>query len=156
VNAGSEPPMRGLGITQRPRQFLRMQALLFDLVGYGLVSVAALAVDAAILRALVTRVGFHYLPASVVSFVVGAAVAYVLSVRFVFRSRQADKGVLKFGYFVALGLVGVIVNAAVLAIAISGVGLGLITAKLCAALFTFATNFVLRRELLFSPTRDAE
>jgi len=119
-----------------------------------LVSGAALALDAVILQTLVTIAKWHYLPASAVSFVVGAAVAYLLSVRFVFRSRQVDNRMLEFCYFFGLGLVGLIVNAAALSIAVTGVGLGLMTAKLLAAVCTFSTNFALRRRLLFSTSRS--
>jgi putative flippase GtrA len=148
--------MRVLSIGERRNQLSRTRAQRWELVGYGLASVAALAADAGILRALVTVAGWHYLPASAVSFIAGAAVAYLLSIRFVFRFRQVSNGALEFGYFVALGLVGLLVNAAVLAIAISSAGLGLITAKLIAAICTFATNFMLRRKLLFSPARITE
>ncbi len=38
-------------------------------------------------------------------------------------------------------------------VAVSAAGLGLMTGKLVAAVCTFATNFTLRRQLLFSPSR---
>jgi putative flippase GtrA len=136
-----------------PDRLLPVRALCLEVVGYGLVSAVALAIDAAILQTLVTIADWHYLPASTVSFIAGAAVAYTLSVRFVFRSRQLDNRVLEFGYFLGLGLVGLLVNAVALSVVISGVGLGLMTGKLVAAVCTFGTNFVLRRRLLFSPSR---
>jgi len=122
-----------------------------ELLGYGWVSIVALAVDVVILKTLVTEVGWHYFPASSVAFISGAGVAYLFSVRFVFRFRQLQSRTLEFGYFMALGGVGFIVNAITLSLAISAAGLGLVSAKLLAAGCTFATNFTLRRLLLFSP-----
>ena len=130
-----------------------MPPWLMELIGYGFASLAALAVDTWILRTLVKVVGWHYLPASIVSFISGAAVAYLLSTRFVFRSRRVTNHALEFGYFLALGVVGLGVNTLVLWITIGGAGLDLITSKLLAAVCTFITNFVLRRWLLFSQSR---
>jgi putative flippase GtrA len=74
-------------------------------------------------------------------------------VSFVFRSRRVDNRALEFTYFVALGLAGMLVNAVVLSLAIAGLGLDLMPAKLLAAICTFFSNFLLRRTLLFSSTR---
>lgn len=142
-------------VSRRDRR-LSSQALLFEVLGYGLVSTAALGVDAGILKALVAFAGWHYLLASAVSFIAGAAVAYLLSVRFVFRVRQMRNPALEFGYFVGIGLVGLLVNAMTLSVAIGEMGLGLMAAKLVSALCTFATNFILRRSLLFSTPRTSE
>jgi putative flippase GtrA len=131
----------------------KARRLLFEVCGYGLVSAVALLADMLLLQTLVSSWGWHYLPASVVSFTAGAAVAYLLSIQFVFRFRQVHNPLQEFTSFVALGLAGLLVNAAVLFAAVDGLGLGLITAKACAAGGTFATNFTLRRQLLFAPAK---
>lgn len=145
--------MPALSITLRRERWLSRRALFLEMLGYGAVSATALAVDAAILKMLVALAGWHYLPASTVSFIAGAGVAYRLSVRFVFRFHQVKSQTLEFGYFLAIGLIGLLINAAALAIVINGMGLGLLSAKLVAALCTFSANFLLRRTLLFSPSR---
>ncbi len=122
-----------------------------ELIRYALTSAIALGVDTSLLWMLVNRAGWFYVPASIASFISGAAVAYVLSVRFVFGFRNVSNRPLEFGYFVSLGVAGLLVNTVAIAIAISAVGLGLIAAKMLAASCTFATNFTLRRQLLFSP-----
>lgn len=146
--------MPTLSVTLR-EQGLFARALFREVLGYGMASAVALGVDAAILKALVALAGWHYLLASTVSFIAGAAVAYGLSVRFVFRSHHVKSRTLEFGYFLAIGLVGLLVNAATLSVAIGAVGLGLMQSKLVAALCTFTTNFLLRRTLLFSPSRTS-
>lgn len=130
-----------------------VRKLLWEVSGYGVVSAIALAVDVSLLRGLVNWAGWHYLPASAVAFSAGATVAYLLSVRFVFPVRKLHNPYLEFISFLGLGLAGLVVNAAALFVAISAAGLGLITAKLLAAGCTFATNFTLRRQFLFSPPK---
>lgn len=134
---------------ERPSKLLSHDVS-FQLLGYAVVSAVALGIDLTTLRLLVEGAGWHYLPSSAVAFLAGAGVAYLLSARFVFRTRRLRSRALEFSSFVALGAVGLVVNAAALSVAIGAVGLGLITAKLIAALCTFATNFTLRRKLLFS------
>jgi len=129
--------------------------LVLQVLTYGLVSAVALAVDVSVLQGLVKLAGWHYLVASAPAFCAGASVAYLLSVRFVFEARQIANRSLEFGYFVALGLAGLMVNAGALFVAVSAAGLSLITAKLFAAVCTFATNFTLRRQLLFVPSRTS-
>lgn len=130
-----------------------MERLIPELIRYAFASAVALAADVAILWVLVTHCGWYYVPASVVAFVAGTSIAYLLSIRFVFSFRQLSSHPVEFGYFVALGVVGLLVNTATLALAISAAGFGLVAAKMLAACCTFATNFTLRRQLLFGPSR---
>ena len=132
---------------------IALRKLFAEASGYALVSAVALAVDTSALYLLVRRVGWDYIPASVLAFSAGAIVAYLLSVRFVFHVRKLHNPSLEFVSFLTLGLAGVLVNAVALRVAIGAVGLGLITAKMLAACCTFATNFTLRRQLLFSPPK---
>jgi putative flippase GtrA len=120
-----------------------------ELLGYGLASIAALGADMLVLTTLVNHAGLNYLPASALAFMTGATIAYALSVRFVFRSRRLRNRGLEFGYFVGLGLAGLLVNSAVLFVAVGVAGASLVASKLLAAACTFATNFAARRQLLF-------
>jgi putative flippase GtrA len=131
-----------------------LRRLTRELVGYGLVSGAALAVDSSILAALVKLAGWPYLPASALAFVCGGVVAYVLSVKFVFRLHRVQRRSLELGSFLALGVVGLGINALVLFLGIGRAGLSLFAAKSCAVCCTFATNFALRRQILFVQPRN--
>ena len=134
-------------------QMSRARAITRELLGYGVASAAALAADASVLLALVSLAGWHYLAASLVAFICGGVVAYVLSVRFVFKRHRMRSRPWELGAFLALGAVGVGINSIVLFIGIERAGMNLLAAKLCAALCTFATNFALRRQLLFVQAR---
>jgi putative flippase GtrA len=126
-----------------------MRRLVRELITYALASAVALAVDMGLLLALTQRGGWDYRPASVVSFIIGATVAYVLAVNFVFSSHRMQNRTAEFGYFVVLGLAGLVVNSLVILFAVGTLGLSIVIAKAMAAGCTFATNFALRRQLLF-------
>lgn len=130
-----------------------LRKLALELFGYGVASAVALGVDMGILKALVSWAGWHYLVAATVSFTVGAVVAYMLSVKLAFGSRTVTNRSVELLVFVALGVVGLLVNAAVIAVFVSFVGLAVLQAKLVAAVCTFLTNFTLRRALLFTPRK---
>ncbi len=123
--------------------------LFSDAAKYAAASAVALAADAGLLLLLTRFAGWQYLLAGTCSFVAGASVAYALSVQFVFSSHRLHSRKLEFAGFVALGLVGLAVNALVLFVAVSQLGMALLVAKLLAAGCTFVTNFALRRQLLF-------
>jgi putative flippase GtrA len=130
-----------------------MRKLALEIGGYALASGAALAVDMSVLYALTHFARWHYLLAAACAFLAGAAVAYTLSVRFVFQFRGLSNRSAELAAFMALGVAGLLVNEAALFVAISAAGLGLLTAKIVAAGCTFATNFTLRRQLLFAPPK---
>jgi len=108
-----------------------------------------LVADISILWLLVRFCAWGYLAAATASFLAGALVAYALSLRFVFHQhRLADQRV-EFLSFVAIGMVGIAVNAAVISLAVRYFGLHYLLAKCVAAGFTFCCNFIARRQLLF-------
>ena len=126
---------------------------LLELIRYGLVSAGAFVVDAGLLALLNFKFGVHYLLAAAVSFIVGGAVAYVLSIRFVFSHRRIESQAVEGPAFVALGLVGLAVNLLAMKLLVGQAGLPLLIAKVGAACGTFGVNYLLRKFLLFTPAR---
>ncbi len=131
-----------------------MDRLLPQLIGYGLASGVALGFDMGTLIGL-THAGMPYLPASALGFTIGAVVAYLLSIRFVFSTHVIHNRALEFSTFLALGIAGLLVNTLVMRIAVGSFGTNLIAAKGMAACCTFGTNFALRRQVLFRTRRVA-
>jgi putative flippase GtrA len=115
---------------------------------YGIVSVVAFGVDLGTLLFLAHHM--HYLVAAALAFLLGGLVAYVLSILFVFRHRRIKKRSFEAAAFVALGLVGLAINVAVVGVAVGQWSLPLAVGKLLAGCGTFACNFLLRRWALFS------
>jgi putative flippase GtrA len=127
-----------------------MRRLWSEAAAYALVSLIALGADFTTLRLLVELAGFHYLLAATCSFIAGAVVAYLLSVRLVFRYRRLADRRLEFMVFACIGLVGLIVNIITMYVLVSVHGVSYMIAKGAAACLTFGTNFLLRRWMLFS------
>jgi len=128
-----------------------MRRLIRQVGGYGLASGFGLGVDMTVLALLVTAFHMHYLIAATISFICGGAVVYVLSIWWVFDKRRMTSRTLEFSSFIALGAAGLIVNAAIMHIAVAVLALNFMVGKVLAAGFTFCTNFVLRQRVLFSP-----
>ncbi|MDR3464007.1 MAG: GtrA family protein [Beijerinckiaceae bacterium] len=123
-----------------------------DLVLYGMVSAVALCCDYGLLLVLAAH-GVHYLVAQALSFSAGMMVAYALSARFVFSGRRgSSRSREAFGFF-AVGLAGLILTQLLLALFVSGVGLGLAVAKIPVAGCVFLFNFLARRGLVFVGSR---
>jgi putative flippase GtrA len=126
-----------------------MMLLFREAMGYLVASGFALVVDFAILWLLVTCFSWNYLAAATVSFGSGVFVAYYLSIRLAFSYRRLEDRRAELLGFIAIGVVGLAVNAVVIFAVVQFLGLNLLIAKAIAAGFTFTGNFVTRRQLLF-------
>jgi putative flippase GtrA len=143
----SEPP-----IGERPLSE-RLWTLFHESWKYFLVSAVSLAVDLALYGALVKMLGVNYLAANVVSVSAGLVVNYALSVTLVFKQRRLKSRRAEFVGFVLIGVAGLAVNEAFVALFVGIVHLGPLLGKVAAAGLSFVFNFVSRRVLLFSGGR---
>ena len=132
-----------------------MKLLFREALGYVAVSGCALLVDISMLWVLVHFFSWWYLAAATTSFLMGLGVIYALSVTLVFKQRRLKDRKVEFASFAAIGVVGLGINAAVMAFAVKALGLHYLIAKCGAAGFTFLWNFVARRQLLFVRRRTA-
>jgi putative flippase GtrA len=129
---------------------LRRHATVLQLLRYALVSGAALPLDFAVFLSLNAAIG-HPTLSGVAGYAVGIVVHYFLSCRFVFdaaRSRKAAHRV--FAEFVASGLVGLAMTAAVIALATGMFGMTPIVAKVIAVGASFLGVFLIRRSIVFA------
>jgi putative flippase GtrA len=126
-----------------------MGNLLSEAAKYAAASAVALLADTGLMLALTRYAGWDYRFSAAVSFLVGAVVAYTLSVKFVFSTHRLRNRELEFASFILIGLVGWAINLLVLFIAHGKLGIDLLLAKGLAAGCTFFANFALRRQLLF-------
>jgi putative flippase GtrA len=126
-----------------------MNTFLREAAGYGVASLCALAVDMAILWTLVHFFSWEYLAAAAASFLAGAVVAYLLSIKIAFKEHRLRNRRTEFASFVGIGTIGIAVNTGIMSLAVRYFGLHYIIAKCVAAGFTFTCNFVARRQMLF-------
>jgi putative flippase GtrA len=117
---------------------------------YGAISVAALAVDYALLIFLTEYVGIYYLVSASISFLAGMLLVYVASVGYIFDERRLSNRPLELTSFVAIGFAGLVLNGLLLWTITAGTPLGYQLAKLPTAGIVFLFNYVARRNLLFS------
>ncbi len=127
-----------------------MKVIIREAFGYAIASGIALGADFAILYALVHYFAWWYLAAATLSFTAGMGVAYLISVRLVFKERRLEDRRIEFATFAAIGAVGLAVNAGVMFVAVRYFGLNYLVAKGVAAGFTFLSNFLCRRQILFT------
>ncbi len=120
---------------------------------YFLVSAVCLAVDLALFWALVERAHVYYLIANIVSVSAGLVVNYALSVAFVFKERRLKSRWAEFVGFVVIGIMGLAVNEAGVAVLVSLAGLAPVIGKIGAAGVSFVFNFVVRRLVLFTAAK---
>jgi len=126
-----------------------MRVLIRELAGYGAASGCALVLDVSLLWILVTFFSFGYVAAAASSFLAGASVAYILSVRLAFKDHRLKDRRAEFVGFVLIGTLGLAINTGVMVVLVNYLGLHYLLAKCVAAGCTFLCNFVARRHLLF-------
>lgn len=128
-----------------------MMRFALEVVSYAAVSAIAFACDLGTLMLLVQVLHWHYLVAASAAFIVGALVAYLLSVRYVFRFRRIDDRRVEFAGFAAIGAIGLAANAGVMFAGVEWLQLHYLLAKVLAGGLTFVLNYVVRRVTLFTP-----
>jgi putative flippase GtrA len=128
-----------------------MMQIAREMVSYAAASAVAFACDVGTLAFLVQVLQWHYLVAASVAFTVGAVVAYLLSVRYVFRFRRIADRRVEFAGFAGIGAAGLAVNAGTMYAGVEWLGMHYLAAKALAGGFTFTMNYVVRRLTLFTP-----
>lgn len=127
-----------------------------DLSRYFAASLLALVVDVASLSACLRLLHLSLPWSASIGFVAGAIVAYVLSIRWVFRSRALGSNpLLEFTTFLGIGIAGLGITQLVLWLGVTGLGLLPELVKLAAAVASFSFNYVVRKTLLFAANRRA-
>ncbi len=118
-------------------------------VRYGFVGGLAYSIDLISLFALTELVGIHYLVSAVVAYLLGLVVNYLLSVRWVFSSRNITDPKMEFVVFTLLGIVGLLLNELIIWGFAELLLLHYMVSRVLSAFITFPTKFALRKLLLF-------
>ena len=118
-------------------------------VRYGFVGGLAFSIDLVALFALTEFLGIHYLVSAVVAYLLGLVVNYLLSIRWVFSSRNVKDPRMEFVVFTLLGIVGLLLNELFIWGFAELLLLHYMVSRVLSAFITFPTKFVLRKLLLF-------
>lgn len=130
-----------------------MKKLIIQFMKFGVVGGIAFVVDYAIMVFLTEIFGVQYLISSCISFCVSVVVNYLLSMKFVFESRDDIKKQTEFVAFVILSVIGLGINQVVMYL-VADVWLGdkikraYLLAKLVATFVVMIWNFVSRKIFL--------
>ncbi len=121
---------------------------LVELARYFVASAIALGVDTG-LYALGLRLHFGYPLAAILGFLGGLAVAYLISIRWAFRTRRLGNARIEFVVFAAIGVLGLLLTESLLWLQIDVLAFGPLPAKLAASCGVFLFNFGARKFVLF-------
>lgn len=113
------------------------------------VSVIALVFDFGMLVVLKEVFGVHYLLAAALSFCLGVAVNYYLSVKWVFANRKLTNRHAEFTIFFTICAIGLALNLAIIALMVQRVGVDYKLAKGVSTAVVFFWNFIARKKILY-------
>lgn len=116
---------------------------------YGMVSVASLTLDFAVLTALTSLAGIHYLVSAAIAYTAGLILNYLLSTSWVFRSRRVSNRSVEFASFAAVGIVGLGLNQVLMWLFTSGLGLFYPVSRAISAVIGYIWKYLVRKLLLF-------
>ena len=122
---------------------------MIEFIRYFAASALAFGVDLGLYR-LGLGLGAGYVVAACVGFTSGLAVAYVLSVRWAFRTRRMADSRAEFTVFAIVGVAGLLATEALLWVQIDVLHVDRVVARVAAAGVVFLFNFGLRKALLFT------
>lgn len=130
---------------------MNVKALIEQFLKFGVVGVIATVIDYGILMLLSQLAGWDPLPASVVSFTVSLIFNYLASMRFVFERREDISRRRELAVFVALSVVGLALNSAIMWVGTQLLGSGPVAVtvtKLVATCLVMLWNFASRKRWL--------
>ncbi len=116
---------------------------------YALAGGVAFIVDFCALYLLTNYLHIHYLTSAAISYMLGSAAHYALSILFVFGSRSLENQTLEFTIFALIGLVGLGLNEGVMWFFTEKMGVYYLYSKLIATFCIFFWNFSTRKFILF-------
>ena len=99
---------------------------------------------------LFSLTGLHYLICSAISFIVGVAINFSLSIVFVFPNGARVGRSSEVSIFIAISLVGLVLTELIMWTFTEFVGFHFMLSKCVAAVIVFAWNFTARKLILYS------
>lgn len=125
-----------------------MRGLIEQLLKFGVVGVAATALDFGVLIALTELAGLDPVLSAGISFTVSVVFNYLASMRFVFTRREDLGRAAEATIFVVLSLVGLAINEALMWLGSTALNLNYVLVKVVATCVVMLWNFLSRKRWL--------
>lgn len=133
-----------------------MSRLIKQVFRFGIIGVLCFIIDYMLMIILTEIAGIEYLLSSGISFTISVIVNYLLSMRFVFQSKQSANKITEFLIFVFLSIVGLGINEALMWYTVEKMGIYYMVAKIIATAVVMVYNFVSRKIILEDNRSDLE
>jgi putative flippase GtrA len=123
---------------------------LIQLFRYTFVGGIAFGVDFGLLFLLTEFAGIHYLISAAISFSLGLATNYILSITWVFNTRNVSNRYLEFAIFGIIGIVGLGMNELIIWTFTEYVGFHYMASKIVSTVVVYLWNFFTRKYILYN------
>lgn len=131
-------------ITKRNK---KMKKLINQIIKFGIVGGICFFIDYGLMVLFTELFSIHYLISCGVAFSVSVIVNYLLSMKFVFESKNSSK-IKEVIFFIILSVVGLILNQIVMWFTVDIINIHYMISKIGATVIVMIYNFVTRRLLL--------
>ena len=129
-----------------------MKKMLIQIIKFCMVGTLCFLIDYGLMILLTEIFHVYYLISCMISFTVSVVVNYLLSMRFVFLSREDMDKRMEFLLFVVLSLIGLGLNQLLMWLLVDKGGLHYMLSKIVVTVIVMVYNFVTRKLLLEKKT----
>ena len=126
----------------------KLKELVLQFCKFGMVGTSCFCIDYGLMILLTEYHMMTYYASSAVSFIASVVVNYVLSMRFVFVSKEGMSKIQEIMIFITLSMVGLLLNQMIMFLAVELLGMFYAVAKVFATLMVTAYNFISRKKFL--------
>lgn len=126
----------------------KLKELVLQFCKFGMVGTFCFCIDYELMILLTESHMMTYYASSAVSFIASVVVNYVLSMRFVFVSKEGMSKIQEIMIFITLSMVGLLLNQMIMFLAVELLGMFYAVAKVFATLMVTAYNFISRKKFL--------
>ena len=122
--------------------------LLDQIIKFGFVGGTAFLIDYMVLYLLTEFLGLHYLVAGTISFALSVIYNYILSIKWVFETKNTRKKGEEFIVFLILSILGLAINQAIMWLTVEKFDIYYMFSKIFATVVVMIFNFVTRKIFL--------
>ena len=126
----------------------KLKELILQFCKFGMVGTFCFCIDYGLMILLTETHVMSYYASSAVSFTASVIVNYVLSMRFVFVAKEGMSKMQEIMIFIALSMVGLLLNQMIMFFAVELLGMFYALAKIFATILVTAYNFISRKKFL--------